>query len=661
MCGFAGFLAAGPARGDQTLEQMLRPMSAALYHRGPDDDGVWTDLEAGIALAHRRLSIVDLSPLGHQPMESGDGRYIVAFNGEIYNFRELREILRGSGHSFRGTSDTEVLLAAAVEWGVSGALDRFRGMFAFALWDRAERALYLCRDRVGEKPLYYGWSGGTFLFGSELKALREHPAWTGELDRDALDLYLRRCYVPAPYSVYRGIQKLPPGTFLRLAGERPGQLPQPTAYWSARNVVEAGRRRPYQGSAGDAVEELDGLLRSAVRDQMVADVPLGAFLSGGIDSSTVVALMQAQSAEPVKTFTIGFHEQGFNEAEYGAAVARHLGTDHTELYVTSDQAMAVIPRLPTLYDEPFADSSQIPTFLVSELARQSVTVSLSGDGGDELFGGYVRHKLGPKVWRAMRPVPRPLRRAAGAALTAVPPRVWVGLASSAGRLLPRALKHRFPGEKIQKLAGVLRAGDQDAIYRWLVSGWPEGHDAVIGAGNPRDLLREPSRWPQFDDFAARMMYLDLMTYLPDDILVKVDRAAMGVSLETRVPFLDPRVLEFAWRLPPDYKIREGVGKWPLRQVLYRYVPEQLLERPKAGFAVPVGEWLRGPLRDWAEDLLDERRLREGGVFRPGPVRDVWREHLSAASDRTFQLWCILMFQAWEDATRPAAVADLIGT
>lgn len=647
MCGFGGFWDVGRRYPAAELGRLVAPLADALAHRGPDDSGRWVDEEAGVALGHRRLSILDLSAEGHQPMVSPAGRYVVAFNGEIYNFAGLRGELLRSGYAFRGHSDTEVLLAAVEEWGVRGALERFVGMFAFALWDRRERRLVLARDRMGEKPLYYGWVGGAFLFASEIKALRAFEGWRGEVDRDALRAYLRYNYVPSPCSIYRGISKLPPGTFLSLEGSRgPGPLPDPQPYWTPSPGGEQAPRTPEE-----AADQLEEILRRAVREQMVADVPLGAFLSGGVDSSTIVALMQAQSTRPVKTFTIGFREQAFNEAEHAAEVARHLGTEHTELYVTPAEAMEVIPRLPAVYDEPFADSSQIPTFLISQLARQHVTVSLSGDGGDELFGGYNRYFLAPRIWSRVRWIPLAGRRLAGRGLGAVPPDEWGRMSDRMGRVLPSGLRLRHFGEKMGKLVGVLTAETPDAVFQTLVSNGADLAPAVLGSAEPPVLLGEPGRWPAVDDFAARMMLLDSMTYLPDDILVKVDRAAMAVSLETRVPFLDHRVVDFAWSLPVSMKVRDGRGKWLLRRVLYRHVPEALIERPKMGFSIPVAAWLRGPLREWAEELLDERRMRGEGFLEPGVVRKLWREHLSGARDWHMALWSVLMFEAWLEGTR----------
>jgi asparagine synthase (glutamine-hydrolysing) len=661
MCGFAGI---GIPQADRDVERLsadVRPMIDVLDHRGPDDSGIWIDPAAGIALGHRRLAVVDLTSAGHQPMRSRCGRFVTVYNGEIYNFRELRQKLKSAGYRFAGNSDTEVLLAAVGEWGIPGALSRFIGMFAFALWDSDERVLYLARDRIGEKPLYYGWSGDAVIFGSELKALRAYSGWRGDYDLDAVSHFLHRCYVPAPLSIYQGIRKLVPGTYLKIERFRSGQLPDPVKYWSISDAVVAGATDPFRGSPEEAVDQLEALVRRAVGQQMVADVPLGAFLSGGIDSSAVAALMQALSSRPVKTFSIGFHDPRFNEAEHAASVARHLGTDHTELYVTADEAMAVIPKLPALYDEPFADSSQIPTYLVSQLARRSVTVSLSGDGGDELFGGYVRHFLGPWLWNRIRWLPGPLRRGTGRVLRSIPARFWDGL-DAGFKTFPGRTAMTHPAEKARKLAGLLEAGSPSAVYLALISAWQPHHDVVIGATARSDHLASVAEdVPAGLDFASRMMVLDLLTYLPDDILVKVDRAAMGVSLETRIPYLDHRIVEFAWRLPLEYKIRGGVAKWPLRQMLYRYVPRQLVERPKAGFAVPVGDWLRGPLRPWAEELLDEGGIIADGLFRPEPIRRAWTEHLDGVADRMYQLWNVLMFRAWAQTEAANRLSKTAGT
>ena len=644
MCGIAGFFS--PGGTGQEAAPTIRRMTDTLLHRGPDDGGVWEDSRSGIALGNRRLAVVDLSPEGHQPMLSACGRYVLAFNGEIYNFRELREELEGLGQAFRGHSDTEVMLAAIVRWGLDAALARFNGMFAFALWDRRERALHLLRDRLGEKPLYYSWMGGALLFGSELKTLKAHPRFMGSISRDALALYLRHNYVPAPYTIYEGVRKLPPGT--RLTVDEAGNGSEPVPYWSAKEAAERGVANPFAGSAGEAATELDVLLRDAVKLRMEADVPLGAFLSGGIDSSTVVAMMQAQSGLPVKTFSIGFHEADYSEAEHARAVARHLGTDHTELYVTPKEAMSVIPRLPTLYDEPFSDSSQIPTFLVSELARSQVTVSLSGDGGDELFCGYGRYEKGRDLWGKIGRVPLPVRRASSHALSAIPAGALNGRLDRVVRGTGKYGRPGALGDNLHKLAKVLAFDRPEELYLWLVSHWKDPSSLVIGASEPPTALTDDARWADVPSFMERMMYLDTVSYLPDDILVKVDRASMGVSLEARVPLLDHRVMEFAWTLPLSIKVRDGQSKWLLRQVLYRYVPRELIERPKMGFGVPVGAWLRGPLREWAEGLLSKRRLSEDGFFDPSPIREKWSEHLSGEQNWQGYLWDVLMFQSWLD-------------
>ena len=649
MCGLAGFVTW--SRFPAEASELAMRMANSIAHRGPDDAGVWTDATAGVALAHRRLAVLDLTPAGHQPMQSACGRYVLIFNGEIYNHLELRQALSLAGMlptgGWRGHADTETLLQAFVAWGVEATLRRCVGMFAFALWDRTARSLILARDRMGEKPLYYGWQGQMFLFGSELKALQANPAFHTVIDRDALALYLRHNCIPAPYSIWRGIRKLAPGTILTLShGEvEPRQIP----YWSVHEAAERGIREPFAGTDDEARETLEFLLQRSVATQMLADVPLGAFLSGGVDSSLVLALMQAQSGRPVRSFTIGFQESAYNEADHARAVAAHLGTEHSEWVVTSDQCMALIPRLPTLYDEPFADSSQIPTFLVSELARQHVTVSLSGDGGDELFGGYNRYVWAPRVWRRIGWAPRPLRAALAGVLTTFPPAAWNVLFHRLGRFLPSGWRYANPGDKLHKLAEILAVRSPEEIYLGLVSHWKNASDLVIGTRRLAPESSDLARTSRLLDFESRMMYLDQIGYLPDDILTKVDRAAMGVSLETRVPLLDHRVVEFAWSLPLTMKIREGQGKWLLRQVLYRHVPQALIERPKMGFGIPLDVWLRGPLKDWAESLLDANRLGSEGVFDPAPIRRQWHEHLSGRCNGAYHLWDVLMFQAWLEA------------
>jgi len=655
MCGVAGFLTTIPSM-PSNAGAIVTNMANAIRHRGPNDSGVWVDSDAGMALAHRRLSIVDLSQAGHQPMTSVNGRYVIAFNGEIYNHLEIRRELdklrcdvslamTGKDVFWRGHSDTETLLAGFEVWGIERTLKKTVGMFAIALWDREEKVLTLARDRMGEKPLYYGFQNKIFLFGSELKSLKAHPSFLSEIDRDVLCLYLRHCYIPAPFSIYKGIQKLLPGTYIqvRLGADSSSETLTPKAYWSMADVVAKGLANSFEGSDVDAIRALDSQLKKSVGLQMMADVPLGAFLSGGIDSSTVVALMQAQSTRPVKTFSIGFDEEGYSEAEYAKAVAQHLGTDHTELYVSSAEAMGVIPLLSKMYDEPFADSSQIPTFFVSQMAKEHVTVSLSGDAGDELFCGYNRYLLSD-TWKKIEHVPFRARKFSGHLIKKLPPAVWDGIFQQEGKV------KKFPsnmGEKLGKLANCLEKVDGvNELYYSLVSEIDYPEQIVIGATEPKTWLTQKGINSSFKDAKQHMMFMDSMTYLPDDILVKVDRAAMANSLETRVPFLDHRVVELAWNLPMTMKIRDGKTKWILRQVLYQYVPQQLIERPKAGFGIPLGDWLCGPLREWVESLLDEQRLHRDGFFNADFVRELWRAHLTGKRNHQSLLWSILMFQLW---------------
>ena len=659
MCGIAGFVG-GKWAGREQIAATLAQMNRSIAHRGPDHSSSWQDDSARVALAHRRLAIIDLSAAGNQPMTSPSGRYVIVYNGEIYNHQAIRAELAEAGfaHNWKGHSDTETLLAAIEQWGVRGALDRSTGMFAFALWDRAERTLTLARDRLGEKPLYYGRQepGGPFLFGSELKALAVHPQFRADIDREAVTLLLRYNNIPAPFSIYRGISKLPPGTFLTL---REGAAePVIEEYWSGAAAAEAGVADPLDLSDDEAVDALEEQLKSAIAQQMMADVPLGAFLSGGVDSSTVVALMQSLSSRPVKTFTIGFHEAGFNEAEHAKAVARHLGTEHTELYVTPAEARAVIPKLPHIYDEPFADASQIPTHLVSALAREHVTVSLSGDGGDELFGGYNRYLLTSQLWNRISAIPKPLRAAAARAMTVVPASAWTRFGDAAGGLLPKVAQVNRLGDKVHKGAPLLGSASVSDLYGGMVSLWRDPASIVIGASEPPS--QATGLGPALHGLSGieRMMAMDMLGYLPNDILVKVDRAAMAVSLETRVPLLDHHVVEFAWRLPFGIKIRNAETKWTLRQLLYRYVPRELIERPKMGFGVPIGEWLRGPLRAWAEALLDERRLRDEGYLRPEPIRQMWHAHLRGSVDEQYRLWAVLMFQSWLEANGESCAMSL---
>lgn len=647
MCGIVGIV------GGRIDAEILTAMSSVLAHRGPDDQGIWMDSDAGIGLGHRRLAIVDLSDAGHQPMISPAGRYVISFNGEIYNHAELRRSLIDDGRSvaWRGHSDTETLLAGFEAWGIKQTLRRVRGMFAFGLWDRLERKLTLARDRLGEKPLYYGRASGgdgPFLFGSELKALQRHPQFRGVIDREAVELLVRYLGIPAPRSIFLGISKLLPGSMLTL---RLGSTaPEIERYWSGADAARHGIDNPLSMSPEEATGALEKLLDQSVARQMMADVPLGAFLSGGVDSSAVVATMQKLASRPVKTFTVGFHEKTYNEAGHARAVAAHLGTDHTELYVTAQQAMDVIPKLASIYDEPFADSSQIPTYLISALARQQVTVSLSGDGGDELFGGYDRYLMTARFWNRIKAVPKPLRSVAARGLAMLPSSSLNDFGTTIGMLFPRAMRLNRLGDKLHKGASMLTSQSIDHLYDSMLSMWPSGDGPMIGSPHSdRSLNIDVEALSGFAG-VERMMIQDMLGYLTDDILVKVDRAAMAVSLETRVPLLDADLVEFAWQLPLDYKIRGSVTKWLLRQVLYRSVPAKLIERPKMGFGVPVDDWMRGSLRDWVEALLDERRLREEGFFSPTKVRAVWKRHLRGENNH-FRLWTILMFQSWLDAQR----------
>lgn len=633
MCGIAGCVDLSRTTSPQQLEVSIDAMTSGLVHRGPDDRGTWVDAEAGLALGHRRLSIFDLSATGHQPMRSSCGRFTIVYNGEIYNHDDLRRDLASRGLSFRGTSDTEVLLEAIAGWGLDETLRRVNGMFAFALWNHTDRTLTLARDRIGIKPLYYGWTGRTFLFASELKALRRHPTFQPAVNRDALALLLEHSYIPAPASIYQGIRKLPAATTLTLTLDASPGGPQPVPYWSLAQIAELGSQNPFSGTQAQAIDALEELLRDAVHLRTQADVPLGAFLSGGIDSSTIVALMQAQDTHPVKAFTIGFDVPEYDESGNAAAIASHLGVEHFTHRVTAAEAQAVIPQLPTLYDEPFADSSQIPTYLVSTLAREHVTVSLSGDGGDELFGGYNRYSHIGRIWKKIAWLPIPLRKPAARCLEAT-----------------QSLRRRR-GHEPGLWNGALAARTAGELYHFLNRHWRFPENVVIdGQPTPTPLSQFTTR-PDRGNFLEEMMFVDTLTYLPECILTKVDRASMGVSLEARVPLLDHRVVEFAWSLSAESKVVAGVGKWPLQKLLARHAPAQLLDRPKVGFGVPIDTWLRGPLRDWAEDLLSEQRLTREGYLNPAPIREKWSQHVAGECNWHYLLWDVLMFQAWLGASR----------
>jgi asparagine synthase (glutamine-hydrolysing) len=634
MCGIAGFLDLERRSGSQELEALGRAMAATLHHRGPDAHGLWADAEAGVVLGHTRLSIVDLSPAGAQPMVSSCGACIISYNGEIYNARDIRPELEARGRRFKGHSDTEVLVEAIAEWGVPATVERLIGMFAFALWDRRDRTLSLVRDRLGIKPLYYGRQNGRLVFASELKAFEVVPGWQPELNRDALAAYLRLAYVPSPHSIYRNINKLEPG---HLATIDASGKDEASAFWSVEKVAELGKSAQFEVSDHEATDTLEVLLGDAVGRRLLADVPLGAFLSGGIDSSAIAAMMRVRSNAAVRTYSIGFKEEGFDEAPHARAVAAHLGTEHTELYVSPVEAQEVIPELPSIYDEPFADSSQVPTYLLSKLTREHVTVALSGDGGDELFAGYTRHRFA----RMASSMPAPMGRALACGLGVAGPAIWERVFS----LLPAKRRPRLGSDKMFKAARLFKADDESG-YRSLVSAWDKPESLVNGGKEPKGTIFDATVAKALPDPLDRMQYLDTITYLPDDILTKVDRASMAVALEVRVPILDHRIVEFSWRLPARFKMRLGKGKWLLRQVLYRHVPKHLVERPKTGFAVPLGTWLRGPLRAWADELLSERRLTEGGLLNPPPIRARWVEHLEGTRNWHASLWTVLMFQAW---------------
>ena len=641
MCGFTGFLSSSTQLSRSDIQAIAQNMSDALIHRGPDAGDIWQDPDVICALGHRRLSIIDLSAEGAQPMESASGRYMIAFNGEIYNFPELRSLLESKGHTFRGHSDTEIMLAAIEEWGLNQAIQKFNGMFAFALWDRKERVMHFARDRFGKKPLYIGWAGNTLVFGSELKALCAHPEFKRALNPDAAALYMRYSCMPAPHSIYQNTWSLRPGHRMTIPLEMlsPGEdlSGKMECYYNLLETLEDASLRVQPRSDNEVVAEFENILSTCVKDRMMSDVPLGAFLSGGIDSSLIVAMMQKQSSRPVKTYTIGFEEAGFNEAAYAKDVAAHLGTEHRELYLTARDALDIISSLPTMFDEPFADISAIPTALVCKFARQDVTVALSGDGGDEMMGGYNRHVQAPRIWNKIQHIPAPLRKALASGISSVPTETW-------NKIIPKLPQ---PGTRLHKIADFMNLKSQSEVYQRLIETWQYEDDIVPGAKKLPIPLCEARNQNLDLGFAESMMYWDTLSYLPDDILAKVDRASMAVSLEARAPLLDRRIYEYAWQLPLEMKIRNGKGKWLLRKVLGTYVPENLFERPKQGFTMPVGQWLRGPLKEWGEDLLDAQKLEEDGLLGTVSIRKAWNDHQAGRGNNTEKLWTALMFQAWK--------------
>lgn len=647
MCRIAGFW--DPRLNNISYwEEVIIAMRDSMTYGGPDDAGYYLDPESGLALGHRRLAILDLSPLGHQPMFSSSGRFGIVYNGEVYNYKAIAKELEAKGRIFKGTSDTEVILEAIEEWGIEKTVNQFIGMFALAVWDSQEKILFLVRDRLGIKPLYYGWIKDALVFASELKAFRAYPGFTPSIDREVLGLFFRHNYVPGPYSIYKNIWKLMPGRILPInrTSLETKQL-TPSSYWTAAEIIQKGQEDPYKGSLDEAEEELEALLSDAIRLRLISDVPLGAFLSGGIDSSTVVSLMQVSSNAVVRTFSIGFDQAAYNEAPYAKSVANHLGTDHTELYVTEKEAQGIIPLLASMYDEPFADSSQIPTYILSKLTRQHVTVSLSGDGGDELFCGYDRYMWGEEIWEKMSWMPPWMKRALRTLLVSVSPSNWDHVSARLSKFLPVFLKTSRPGDRVHKLAEALLFSNRTELYHWLVSHWRDPLSLVKGMNQePPTAFNNNGHNLSLDEFIQEMQFLDLITYLPDDILTKVDRASMAVALEARVPLLDHRIVELAWRLPLHFKFQNGTGKWILRKILDKYVPQKLIDRPKMGFGIPIDFWLRGPLKDWAEDLLSEDRIKREGYLNHKIVSCKWQEHFSGKRDWQYLLWDVLMWESW---------------
>jgi len=647
MCGFAGAIEFNQRADDWC--NLLTSMAHTLKHRGPDSEGFWFDESVGIGLAHRRLAIMDTSDKGHQPMFSHSGRLVIAYNGEIYNFEMLRKSLPKKNTEWRGHSDTEVILESFEEWGVERSVEKFIGMFAFALWDRKEHTLYLYRDRLGIKPLYFTRNVNTLLFGSELKSLKTHPRFSNEIDRDVLDLYFRFNYIPDPFCIYKDVYKLNPGHYIKInidEFQNSSSTPIPHPYWHAKKQTENSRNNIFTWTEDEAIDKLNLLLRDAVESRMISDVPLGAFLSGGLDSTTVVGIMQDLSNRPIKTFTIGFGEKEFNEAIQAQKVAKYLNTDHTELYVTPEIATSIIPRLPDIYDEPFADYSQIPTFLVSELTKNHVTVSLSGDGGDELFNGYKQYQASREIWKKIGWMPGWLQSSIAQVIRSINVKTWDKYLYKLSPLSTKYGSIGSFGDKILKFSDILPSQMPEQLYLNLISHWKTTDNLVIDGNAPTTVHDDESQWPTYNDFSLRMMYFDLISYLPGDILTKLDRASMAVGLEARVPILDHRVVEFAWSLPLSMKVKNGIYKWILRQVLHKYIPPQLMDYKKMGFTIPLDRWLRNELREWAEELINETRLKQEGILNYVPIKQKWQEHLSGTRNWQFHLWSVLMFQAW---------------
>ena len=646
MCGLAGFIDNNRSRSSESLEALSHKMCSTLINRGPDDFGSWVDEKSGIAMSHRRLAIQDTTLAGHLPMVSKSGRYIIVYNGEIYNYKTLREELKKAGYFFRSQSDTEVLLAAIEIWGLSAALDKFVGMFAFALWDKNNHRLYLVRDRLGEKPLYYGIFGNVILFGSELKAFEVHDSFVKSINRDAISLLLRYNYIPAPYSIYDKIYKIKPGTFLEIKVENHKISTTEYTYWAYKNFVMSEGIDNKIYNYKEAKLSIKDALTESIRSQMIADVPLGAFLSGGIDSSLIVSIMQSLSPDPIKTYTIGFDHSEYNEANDAKSIANYLGTDHTELYVTASQALNVIPKIPNIFDEPFADSSQIPTYLISKLASSNVTVSLSGDGGDELFGGYNRYYKGYSAWKNFSRMPYPINYIFSEIICSINPEKWNFLYNHFGKYISDEKNYKNIGDKLYKMADIIKINNPQDMYLSLVSFWNNTEQIVLNSSEPMSTPRDYDNWVENLDDRENMMFLDTISYLPDDILTKVDRSSMAVSLESRTPFLNHSLVELSQRIPIELKIKDGKGKWILRNILNDFIPANFIDKPKTGFGIPIAEWLRGPLKEWAEALIDSSRLKHDGYFNAELVTNMWDKHLNKSRNYGHHLWSILMFQAW---------------